>query len=442
MTPRRVAGVAVSPDHFIGGERVASAERFVDLSPIDEQPLAEVARGGAREADLAARGRRERAFPAWAALGPAGRAEHLHRLADLIDANVERLAAVECLDMAMLLRSLRARVIGRGARNFRAYADLAVAHEERVWSSNGTANRVLRRPAGPGGRDHALERAVHALDLEDRAGARRRLHRRAQAGRVVAALGLAARRPRRTRPGSRRACSTSCRGSARRSAPRSSPTRASGGSRSPARPRPAALIAAGRGRGTSCRSRPSSAARARSLVFADADLEAAARTAAGQYDDAGQVCLAGTRLLVEEPVAERVPRALRPLRRRARPRRPARRRDDRLAADPPRAPRARRGLRRAGARERATRSSAAGSRSELGGLWYEPTLVLPALERERDRPARGLRAGADLPDASATRTRRSRSPTRRATASRRSSSRARPSGPSASAARSAPGRSG
>ena len=36
------------------------------------------------------------------------------------------------------------------------------------------------------------------------------------------------------------------------------------------------------------------------LVFADSDLEAAARKAAGQYDDAGQVCLAGTRLIVEE----------------------------------------------------------------------------------------------------------------------------------------------
>src|SRR4030095_12619725 len=31
-----------------------------------------------------------------------------------------------------------------------------------------------------------------------------------------------------------------------------------------------------------------------------AALEAAARKAAGQYDDAGQVCLAGTRLLVEQ----------------------------------------------------------------------------------------------------------------------------------------------
>src|SRR5690606_36705114 len=38
------------------------------------------------------------------------------------------------------------------------------------------------------------------------------------------------------------------------------------------------------------------------MVFADADLDAAARKAAVMYDDAGQVCLAGTRLLVEESV--------------------------------------------------------------------------------------------------------------------------------------------
>ena len=41
----------------------------------------------------------------------------------------------------------------------------------------------------PGRRDHAVEYAVHAVDLEDRAGARRRLHRRAQAGGMVAGHG-------------------------------------------------------------------------------------------------------------------------------------------------------------------------------------------------------------------------------------------------------------
>jgi betaine-aldehyde dehydrogenase/5-carboxymethyl-2-hydroxymuconic-semialdehyde dehydrogenase len=40
------------------------------------------------------------------------------------------------------------------------------------------------------------------------------------------------------------------------------------------------------------------------IVFADADLDAAARKAAGQYDDGGQVCLSGTRLLVEESIRD------------------------------------------------------------------------------------------------------------------------------------------
>jgi betaine-aldehyde dehydrogenase/5-carboxymethyl-2-hydroxymuconic-semialdehyde dehydrogenase len=40
------------------------------------------------------------------------------------------------------------------------------------------------------------------------------------------------------------------------------------------------------------------------VVFADCDLRAAAKKAAGQYDDSGQVCLAGTRLLVETSVRD------------------------------------------------------------------------------------------------------------------------------------------
>ena len=134
-------------DHFIDGERVSSSRRFETISPIGQSILAEVARADEHDVDRAVRAA-DRAFPPWAALGPAGRAPYLHRLADLIDSSVERLAAVECADMAMLLRSLRARVIARGARNFRSYADLAAAYEERDWRSNGTWNRVQRMPAG------------------------------------------------------------------------------------------------------------------------------------------------------------------------------------------------------------------------------------------------------------------------------------------------------
>ena len=132
----------------------ASASRATRPSPTSRRSTSsrsrEVVRAaGEREAELAVAAATA-AFPAWAALGAAGRADHLHRLADLIDANVERLAAVECVDMAMLLRSLRARVISRGARNYRS---LRRSRGRPTRSASGSrtarANRVIRMPSGP-----------------------------------------------------------------------------------------------------------------------------------------------------------------------------------------------------------------------------------------------------------------------------------------------------
>ncbi|MEO9181805.1 MAG: aldehyde dehydrogenase family protein, partial [Acidimicrobiales bacterium] len=144
-----VDGVSVSPDHYINGVRTASPTTFEDRSPLDwTWKLADVARGNTPEADLAVAAALA-AFPAWAALSTDERGAYLDQLADLIDRDVERIAHVECLDMAMLEESLRLRVIGRGARNFRAYAELARQYESRRWSSNGTDNTVLRMPAGP-----------------------------------------------------------------------------------------------------------------------------------------------------------------------------------------------------------------------------------------------------------------------------------------------------
>ena len=48
-----IDGVDVSTDHWIDGRRVASTGSFTDVSPIDEEPIAEVARGGADEAAAA-----------------------------------------------------------------------------------------------------------------------------------------------------------------------------------------------------------------------------------------------------------------------------------------------------------------------------------------------------------------------------------------------------
>ena len=64
-----VADVRVDPRHWIGGERVSSADTFDDLSPIDGTVLGQVARGQAAEVDAAVAAARD-AFPGWAKLGP------------------------------------------------------------------------------------------------------------------------------------------------------------------------------------------------------------------------------------------------------------------------------------------------------------------------------------------------------------------------------------
>ena len=144
-----ISDTAVSPDHFIGGKRVSSPATFEVRSPLDwDWRLADIARGDPLTADQAITAAVD-AFPGWASLTPKQRAEPLHRLADLIDANIGMLARLECVDMAMLLESLEARVIHRGAENFRNYADLAVSYQGRHWSSKGTDNQVERMPAGP-----------------------------------------------------------------------------------------------------------------------------------------------------------------------------------------------------------------------------------------------------------------------------------------------------
>ena len=297
-----IEGVSVSPDHYIAGQRISSSRTFEDRSPLDwSRKLGDFARGDAATADQAVAAAAE-AFPDWSATGIAERAACMHRLAELIDAHAAPIARLECLDMAMLQESLELRVIPRGARNFRAYADLAGEHEERTWSSNGTANAVQRMPAGPAviitpwnapfmlstwkcapalaaGNTVILKPAEWSpvtasvlADLVDEAGFPPGVFNVAQGiGEEVGAALVSDPRVRRISfTGSPEAARDIGAAAARNIVPFTAEL----GGKSPL------------------------------IVFADADLDAAARKAAGQYDDAGQVCLAGTRLLVEESVRD------------------------------------------------------------------------------------------------------------------------------------------
>jgi 5-carboxymethyl-2-hydroxymuconic-semialdehyde dehydrogenase len=114
-----VAGVAVDTRHWIGGRRVAQARTFTDVSPIDEQPVAEVAAGGAAEV-TAAVAAASAAFPGWAAASPDDRAGLLHAIAGGIERRAEDLAQVETRDNGSLLRSHRRGVMPRAVRRCRA----------------------------------------------------------------------------------------------------------------------------------------------------------------------------------------------------------------------------------------------------------------------------------------------------------------------------------
>jgi aminomuconate-semialdehyde/2-hydroxymuconate-6-semialdehyde dehydrogenase len=142
-----VAGVEISGEHFIGGERVGSAAKFAVTSPIDGAQLADVSSGGAREVDAAVSAARG-AFPAWAALGPDGRLPILRRFAEGILARSKELAAVETSDNGSLLAGNLARVVPRAALNISFFAEFATKLVGHTIESPDVVNHVSYDPAG------------------------------------------------------------------------------------------------------------------------------------------------------------------------------------------------------------------------------------------------------------------------------------------------------
>lgn len=298
-----VEGISVPVDHYIDGRRVASAERFEVRSPIDWESweLAGVAAGTRAEVDQAVAAAR-RAFPGWAGLGPERRHEILTRLADAIDAAVPDLARVECVDNGSLYEAMRLRVLPRAANNIRFFAEYArerLDEPPRVLAG-GERNRVRYDPCGvvavstPWNAPFMLAtwRVGPALaagntvvlkppewapltcsklgDLAEEAGVPPGVLN------IVHGTGASAGAPLTGHPDVDRVAFTGSPSTARTvygdAAGNLTPVSFELGGKSPF------------------------------IVFDDADLDAAAATAAYQYDNSGQVCLAGTRLLVQESI--------------------------------------------------------------------------------------------------------------------------------------------
>ncbi|MFM6971473.1 MAG: aldehyde dehydrogenase [Rhodoluna sp.] len=148
MTFIEVAGAKIDTRHYINGQRVASAETFKNTSPIDGTFLGEISSGGEAEVNQAVAAAKA-AFPGWWKLGPKGRGALLHKLADLVEENIETLSQLETMDNGSLLRSHRRGVMPRVAMNIRFFADYAMndlKHED--FETRGHTNKVSWDPSG------------------------------------------------------------------------------------------------------------------------------------------------------------------------------------------------------------------------------------------------------------------------------------------------------
>ncbi|MGO4549979.1 aldehyde dehydrogenase [Lysobacter sp. 2RAF19] len=135
--------------HWIDGQaREAASGRWLDVfDPATAQPFAQVAAGDARDVD-AALSAAERAFPAWSALPNSERARWMERLADAIEARLDDFAHAESRDGGKPLRLAREVEIPRAISNLRFFAHAATQFSSESHHGQAGLNYTLRQPLG------------------------------------------------------------------------------------------------------------------------------------------------------------------------------------------------------------------------------------------------------------------------------------------------------
>jgi acyl-CoA reductase-like NAD-dependent aldehyde dehydrogenase len=142
-----VAGVAVSPDHYIGGKRVASDQTLELFSPIDQRLLGRVAEGTAEHVEAAIQAA-QAAFPAWSALSAAERKPVLDRFAQEIGKRAEAFCVLESNDAGVLLSRMRHGVVPRAMLNISWFAQHALGLQDQPIDTEQAHHIVRHDPAG------------------------------------------------------------------------------------------------------------------------------------------------------------------------------------------------------------------------------------------------------------------------------------------------------
>jgi aminomuconate-semialdehyde/2-hydroxymuconate-6-semialdehyde dehydrogenase len=134
--------------NYIDGKQAAAAEWLDDVDPATGVVHARVASSDAREVDRAVAAA-VRAFPAWSKAPAADRSKALRRIARLIERDLEKLARAESIDSGKPLSVARAVDIPRAVQNFDFFADAATQFGSEAHVTGEVAlNYTLRQPLG------------------------------------------------------------------------------------------------------------------------------------------------------------------------------------------------------------------------------------------------------------------------------------------------------
>jgi len=142
-----IDGHPISPDHYIDGRRVASPSTFETFCPVDQKVLGQVCEGLDEHVDMAVAAAAA-AFPAWAALGAEGRLPYLNRFAEEIGKREEALATAEANDAGVLLSRMRHGIVPRAMLNITWFAEEALRLQDRTIETAQASHYVRHDPAG------------------------------------------------------------------------------------------------------------------------------------------------------------------------------------------------------------------------------------------------------------------------------------------------------
>ena len=143
-------GLQIETRLFIGGEFVEAVQggRITVTNPHDNSTLAEVSEATAADIDRAVEAARK-AFPGWKRVSASERGRLLLKLADAIEADADYLAQLEAMDTGHPIRDVRNLDVPRTAAGFRYFGGIADKVEGTIVPvDTGFLNYVKREPIG------------------------------------------------------------------------------------------------------------------------------------------------------------------------------------------------------------------------------------------------------------------------------------------------------